>query len=105
MNLSHYLRLLYVPIFPVQGSTSDVRSKVGPGAVTIKWNFEGEISLLTVSDKELIVSKEKLQADFSAQKTTIQEQRGTIEVLDNALRKTHAIVTKYEEEVSQPVSK
>ncbi|XP_064638236.1 angiomotin-like isoform X2 [Lineus longissimus] len=56
------------------------------------------IAKLIAQNKELVSGKERLEIELSAQRSTLQEQRTHIDVLDNALTNAQANVVRLEDE-------
>ena len=57
------------------------------------------IYLHDVTDKEITSAKERLDIESTAQRSTLQEQRTHIEILDKALNNAQTSIIRMEEEV------
>ena len=58
------------------------------------------ISDVQLLDKEITSAKERLDIESTAQRSTLQEQRTHIEILDKALSNAQAGIIRMEDEVS-----
>ena len=59
--------------------------------------------MFLLSDRDLLVAKERLQFEVATQRSTVQEQRAQISILDSALTYAQTNVLKYEEEVNHHI--
>ncbi|XP_013387912.1 angiomotin [Lingula anatina] len=62
---------------------------------------EASINKLLEQNKEMTAAKERLDIELAAQRSTLQEQRKHIDILDNALTNAQANVVRLEEELKK----
>ena len=75
------------------------QQKAFSSAVEITF-VESKSILLLLLDKEITSAKERLDIESTAQRSTLQEQRTHIEILDKALSNAQASIIRMEDEVS-----